>query len=219
MLDGSTEELYEGRSFGRRSGVGLRPAVLVIDLQVGLTRPGWPLYGNHDAAIEATTQLVQGARVVGVPVFFTAVAYQEAEVAAGCYPILLKMPAMRELLVGSPSTELDERLQRQASDFVITKKGQSAFIGTPLAQILVGLSVDTVLVCGANTSGCVRGTVMDATTLGYRVLLPRECLGDVTEAVHDSNMFDMDAKNADTVSLAEALSYLRTVARSPALAE
>lgn len=217
MLKGSTEQLYEARAFGRRSGGGLRPAVVVIDLQVGLTRPGLPLYGNHDDAIEATMQLLEGAREGGIPIIFTLVAYQQAEIASACYPILLKMPAMGGLLLGSPSVEIDHRLAPQEDDFVIAKKGQSAFIGTPVAQILVGLGIDTLVVCGANTSGCVRGTVMDATTLGYRVMLPQECLGDVTKAVHDSNMFDMDAKNADTVSLVDALSYLNGVTRSPTL--
>lgn len=214
MLDGDTDELFEGRQFGRRMGPGKRPAVLVIDLQVGLTQPKWPLYGNHDDVIARVGELVGAARAAQVPVIYTVVAYTAAELALDCYPLLRKMPSMRGLVTGHVTTEPDPRLEPAPDEPVLVKKGQSAFIGTPLAQILLGLGVDTLLVTGANTSGCVRGTVMDAGTLGYSILLVAECLGDVTEQVHQASIYDMNAKNGDLTSLADAISYLDQVGQA-----
>lgn len=214
MLDGDTDELFEGRQFGRRMGPGKRPAVLVIDLQVGLTQPEWPLYGNHDDVIARVGELVGAARAAQVPVIYTVVAYTAAELALDCYPLLRKMPSMRGLVTGHVATEPDPRLEPAPDEPVLVKKGQSAFIGTPLAQILLGLGVDTLLVTGANTSGCVRGTVMDAGTLGYSILLVAECLGDVTEQVHQASIYDMNAKNGDLTSLADAISYLDQVGQA-----
>ena len=208
MLEGSTEDLFRNRSFGERVGHGSRPAVVVIDLQVGLTQPGFPLYGNHDEAILATRRLVESAHKAEVPVVYTVVAYDRAEIATSCYTILRKMPAMKDLIAGSECTRIDPRLPVGDNDIVLIKKGQSAFLGTPLGQILTGLGIDTLFVAGANTSGCVRGSVMDATTLGYRVQLVEECLGDVTKQVHDASIFDMDAKNGDLISLKEASQIL-----------
>ena len=208
MLNGNTDDLFAQRDFGRRMGAGDRPAILVVDLQVGLTQPGWPLYGDHDDAIAATRALVETARSAAVPVIFTVVAYSSAELALRCYPILDKMPAMRGLDSEHETARVDPRLAPAADEPVLVKKGQSAFIGTPLAQILLGLRVDTLLVCGANTSGCVRGTVMDASALGYRILLVDEALGDVTQQVHDASIYDMDAKNGDLTSLQNAQIYL-----------
>jgi nicotinamidase-related amidase len=128
------------------------------------------------------------------------------------------MPAMRGLLADHVTATLDPRLQPASDEPVLVKKGQSAFIGTPLAQILLGLGVDTLLVTGANTSGCVRGTVMDAGTLGYSILLVEEALGDVTRQVHDASIYDMDAKNGDLTSLADAMTYLEDVSRTRSVA-
>jgi maleamate amidohydrolase len=210
MLEGSTEDLFKGRRFGERVGFGEKPAVLVVDFQQGLTQPGWPLYGDHDEAIEATRRLLDVAREQGTTILFTAVGYSAAEVGLHCYTILDKMPAMAELIDGSPGIDVDPRLGRRESEPVLVKRGQSAFLGTPLGMILTGLRIDTLLVCGANTSGCVRGTVMDASALSFHVALVEECLGDVTRQVHDASIFDMDAKNGDLVSLAATIDYLRS---------
>lgn len=214
MIDGDTDELFEGRQFGRLMGPGKRPAVLVVDLQVGLTQPEWPLYGNHDDVIARVRELVGAARAAQVPVIYTVVAYTAAELALDCYPLLRKMPSMRGLLMDHVTTQPDPRLEPAPNEPVLVKKGQSAFIGTPLGQILIGLGVDTLLVTGANTSGCVRGTVMDAGTLGYSILLVPECLGDVTEQVHQASIYDMNAKNGDLTSLADAISYLDQVGQA-----
>jgi maleamate amidohydrolase len=222
MLEGDTDEIYAKRQFGTAAGPGAKPAVIVIDFQLSLTEPGWPLYGGHDKAIAATAQLLQSARAAGVPVIHTVVGYSAAELALDCYGILRKIPPMRGLELGTRACEIDPRVAPAANEPVIVKKAQSAFIGTPLAQMLLGLGVDTLLFSGCNTSGCVRGTVMDASARGYRIMLVEETLSDVTQQVHDTSMYDMSAKNGDVMDLTQAGDYLADIAgylaSAPALA-
>jgi maleamate amidohydrolase len=101
-------------------------------------------------------------------------------------------------------------------EFLIWKKWQSAFFGTDLRSILTGLGVDTLVVTGCVTSGCVRATATDAASHGFRVILPRECIGDRTAQIHEANLFDLNAKNGDVVPLAEVLAYLERLAPAEA---
>jgi maleamate amidohydrolase len=215
----STKQLYRRLSFGESVGFGKRPAALVIDFQKGLTLPDMPLYGWHDEQIAQTTRLLDALRQKGYPVVFTVVAYDEAELLNECYPILKKIPSLRSLKAGSILTELDDRLRRRADEFLVVKKSQSAFSGTCLGAILTSVGVDTLLVAGCATSGCVRGSVMDACGLGYRVILVRECIGDFTSEVHDANFFDMGAKNADIVGISDAVKYVSGLPASSGRAE
>ena len=115
-------------------------------------------------------------------------------------PLGFKVPGLRIFGAGSKWAEIDDRLEVRAEDYLIWKKWQSAFYGTDLASILVHRRIDTLVVAGCVTSGCVRATVVDACTHGYRVIIPRECVGDRTPDIHEANLFDMNAKNADVVS-------------------
>jgi nicotinamidase-related amidase len=144
-------------------------------------------------------------------VIHTVVGYSAAELALDCYGILRQIPKMRQLLLGTRATEIDPRVSPAEREPVIVKKAQSAFIGTPLGQILLGLGIDTLLFSGCNTSGCVRGTVMDASARGYRIMLVEETLSDVTQEVHDNSLFDMTAKNGDLMALSQAVDYLEDI--------
>jgi nicotinamidase-related amidase len=115
---------------------------------------------------------------------------------------------MAALRTGTAAVEVDPRLPAVATDPLITKHGASAFFGTGLAPLLVGLGVDTLIVCGATTSGCVRATVVDAVQYGFPVLVPRECVADRAEAPHEASLFDMQAKYADVISADDATRYL-----------
>jgi nicotinamidase-related amidase len=119
---------------------------------------------------------------------------------------------MRALLRDSPSVDLDPRLPVEEGDLVILKKGPSAFFGTSLPATLTALGTDTVLLCGATTSGCLRATAVDAVQYGLPVLVPRECVGDRAKGPHDAALFDLQAKYADVIELTAALDYLATVA-------
>jgi nicotinamidase-related amidase len=112
--------------------------------------------------------------------------------------------------------EIDARLERREDETVVVKKGASAFFGTNLSAILVSQGVDTVVLCGATTSGCVRATAVDLLQNGFPTLVPRECVGDRARAPHDANLFDIQAKYADVVTLEDAIGYVTSVSRRAA---
>ena len=190
------------QGFGGDLGFGARPAVVVVDLLEGFTDPASPLGADLDGVVESTRQLLDGARDAGVPVFFTTVVYDEANERAAAV-FLRKVPALEVLRPGSRWIEVDGRLGRRADEPVLAKAFASAFFGTPLAAMLAGR--DTLVVCGASTSGCVRATVVDALQHGLVPIVPRECVGDRWAAAHEANLFDIDAKYGDVVSLSVAL--------------
>ncbi len=194
------------KGFGGGAGFGSRPAVLVVDLLEGFTDPSSPLGSDLDAVVESTRALLDVAREAGVPVLFTTVVYDDANERAAAV-LLRKVPALRVLRPGSRWIEVDARLGRRDDEPVLAKAFASAFFGTPLASILTGC--DTLVVCGASTSGCVRATVVDAVQHGLAPIVPRECVGDRWLAAHDANLFDIEAKYGDVVPLSEALAGLR----------
>lgn len=216
MASEETTNWYERMQFATPAGYGTSPALLVIDFQKGLTVPGKLFYGYHDDQIEATNRISAVMREKGYPVIFTTVAYDDAEILNDCYQFLRKLPALKkQLRTGTENVEIDDRLAPRRDEFVIVKKFQSAFIGTPLSTILTGLKVDTLIVTGCATSGCLKGTVMDACAQGYYVILPEEGIGDFTKEVHEANLFDMNAKNGDAVHTQDVLKYLQGLPDSP----
>jgi len=204
------DEIYERAGFGGRIVPGVRPAVVVVDLSRGFTEARWPTGGDLTDVVAATARLIDAARAVRAPVVFTTIAYDEADVAGGVV-WLRKAAGLAVLREGSELVEIDARLPREATDPLIVKKGASGFAGTALAATLAGFGVDTVLVCGATTSGCVRASVVDAVQSGFQVLVPRECVGDRAHAPHDANLFDIDQKYGDVIALEQALDYLAGV--------
>lgn len=207
-----TDAVYDRAGFGAPAGVGRRPAVIVVDLTRGFTEPGFPTGGDLSDVVSATAELVEAARLAGVPVIWTAIAYTPAEADGDAVPWLRKAPGLRALREGSEAVALDPRLPLRPDDHLIVKKGASAFFGTGLAALLAGLGRDTAVVCGATTSGCVRATAVDAVQSGFPVLVPRDCAGDRAEGPHDAALFDIEAKYGDVVGLADAVRYLRALA-------
>lgn len=203
-----TERTYERAGFGAPVRRGSRPAVVVVDLTRGFTEDSYPSGADLTDVVEATGTLVEAARPAGVPVVFTAIAYTPAEAEGRSITWLDKAHGMRALVEGTEAVALDPRLPRKPRDQLVVKKGASAFFGTNLSAVLVGLGCDTVLVCGATTSGCVRATAVDAVQSGFPVLVPRECAGDRAQGPHDAALFDIQAKYGDVVPLSDALAYL-----------
>jgi nicotinamidase-related amidase len=202
-----TEQIYERAGWGSRVSRGSRPAVLVVDLSRGFSEPRFPTGADLSAVVAATAELVEAAHAADAPVLFTTIAYEESDLEGGV-AWLRKAPGMGILRAGSELVELDPRLPRRTADALIVKKGASAFFGTDLAASLVALGVDTVLVCGATTSGCVRASVVDAVQYGFTALVPRPCVGDRAAGPHEANLFDIDAKYADVIELDDALAYV-----------
>ena len=161
--------------FGGSLGVGERPAIVVVDLCMGFTDPASPLACDLDEVLVATRRVLDAARGSGVPVYFTTISYDAAAEAAAAV-FLRKVPSLLLCRPGTRWVEIDPRLGRLESEPIIAKAHASAFFGVPFAAMLAGR--DTLIVCGASTSGCVRATVVDAMQHGLAPIVPRECVGD-----------------------------------------
>jgi nicotinamidase-related amidase len=183
--------------------------VLVVDFSCGFTDPASELGSDMSDAVGSTAQLLDVAREKRLPVVFTTIAYEPGGADGGIWP--RKMPAIAALELGSRWVEIDPRLGRREGEPVVVKKGASAFFGTNLAAILITAGADAVVLCGATTSGCVRATAVDLLQWGFPALVPRECVADRAQAPHEANLFDIDMKYADVVSLEEAVAYLERV--------
>jgi nicotinamidase-related amidase len=209
VSDDEAREAYERARLGGALTLGTRPAVLVVDFQRGFTEPEAMAGADLTAEVEATRALLDAARAKGLPVVYTTIGYEPHMKDAAVWPE--KGPALLQLELGSHWVGIDPRLGPRDDEPVVVKKGASGFFGTNLASILISQRVDTVILCGATTSGCVRATAVDLLQYGWPTLVPRECAGDRARAPHEANLFDMQAKYADVVSLQETLEYVASV--------
>lgn len=177
---------------------------MVVDVNRGFTDPASPLVCELDDVVGAILQLLDGFRGAGLPVAFTTVAYDDAGKQAA-EAFIAKVPALLTLEAGSPWTEIDPRIAPLGAEPVLTKLWASAFHGTPLASFLTSHGCDSLVVTGASTSGCIRATAVDALQHGYRVLVPRDAVGDRNPSAHEANLYDIDTKYGDVVTTAEVL--------------
>jgi maleamate amidohydrolase len=210
MQSSDTEQFFRDRGFGRPIGFGASPALLVVDLIQGFTNPDLPLGAPLEDVLAATGVLLEAAREADVPVYFTTVGYEEQDLGdAGIWA--RKMEGLMTLRAGTPEVEVDPNLHRRRNEPLISKKYASAFFGTDLLSRLNTRRVDTLLVVGCTTSGCIRATAVDGVQNGLRIMVPREAVGDRSPAAHEQSLFDLDAKYADVVTVAETCSYLATL--------
>lgn len=209
MTDERARQVYEQARLGESVTLGERPAVLVVDFSCGFTDADCALGSDLVAEVEATRRVLDAARSKGLPVVFTTIGFEPSGKDGALW--LQKVPTLGDLELGGRWVEIDPRLDRREDEPVIVKKGASAFFGTNLVAVLVSQGVDTVVLCGATTSGCIRATAIDLLQNGFPTLVPRECVGDRAEAPHEANLFDIQAKYADVVSVEEALGYLEGV--------
>ena len=209
MADEEARRIYAEARLGESVTMGSRPAVLVVDFSCGFTDPECALGSDLSAEIEATRRLLDAAREKGLTVIFTTIGFEPSLRDGGLW--LQKVPSLGDLQLGGRWVEIDPRLERRPEEIVIVKKGASAFFGTNLAAVLISQRVDSVILCGATTSGCVRATAIDLLQYGFPTLVPRECVGDRAQAPHDANLFDIQAKYADVVPLEDALAYVENV--------
>lgn len=209
QLDGQ-QDYYDSIGFSERLGFGERPAVLVIDMCRGITERGYDMFIDMDEHIPRIQAILAAARAAGAPVVFTTVAFHPDLADAGMFG--RKARLVRDLVYGSERVEIDPRLPVEDSDHLLVKKMPSAFHGTHLHAMLTGLGVDTTIVVGNSTSGCVRATACDAISNGFRPIVPKDCVADRVPLSHEVNLFDIDAKYADVVTSEEVLAYLARVA-------
>ena len=200
-------DFFNERGFGRVIGFGTSPAILSIDFMVGFTDPKMPLGSDLDAQIAAAQQLYASARTGSVPIFHTVVRYDEQDLAdAGIWA--LKQAGAASLRTGTPAVELDPRVGHRAGEQILVKKYASAFFGTDLTSRLTSAGIDTLLIVGCTTSGCVRASAVDAVQYGFRPMVIDEAVGDRSAAAHAQALFDLHQKYADVVTLADAITYL-----------
>jgi maleamate amidohydrolase len=196
---------YTGAFDGRLS-FGKRPALLIVDFVMAYLDKSSPLYAGAEASLASTERLVTTARAAGIPVIFTNVVYQPGGADGGLF--YKKIPALSVFVKGSPLGDFPPSLTPLDSEQVISKQFASAFFGTSLASALHAQDIDTLLITGMSTSGCVRATALDALQHGFAPFVVRDACADRHPAPHESNLFDLQAKYAEVISENDALAFL-----------
>ena len=206
------DENYARAGYHAAQTRGARPALALVDFAHAYFDPEAPLYGGEGcvAAREHAIRLAAAARAAGVPVIFTEVKYQPGGGDGGAF--YAKVPALSCFDAGTDTQKLVEGLSVEPGDLMITKQYPSAFFGTSLAATLQHLRIDTLIIGGLTTSGCVRATCIDSISSGFVTLIAEEACGDRAAGPHEANLFDMSAKYADLVSTEDAITCMRDVA-------
>lgn len=207
-----TDDIYRAIGFDAHPvGYGEKPGIVVVDFQKGFTEARFPLGGRPmvERAVTNTARLLDVARRARVPLASCYTAYTSARDAPRW-----KIPAVvNDFHHGAACTELDDRIFDRSYDTVICKAGPSIFFNTSAVQFFVKERVDTIIVTGCNTSGCIRASVIDAFSYGFRVIVPEPCVGDAEEGPHRDNLRDIGRRYADIVTLENVLDYLEEFRR------
>ena len=208
-MSGDTEAIYRERTYGAQSiGYGEKPAVIVVDFQTGFIDPHYPLGGAPliQRAVKNTARLLDMARACGVPVATCYTAYNSKK----DMPHWKISAILEDLIKGDPSTELDPRTYDPDYDVAVRKTGASIFFQTPVAAYLIKENVDTVIVTGCVTSGCIRASIIDSFQWGFRTIVPEDCVGDHDEGPHQDNLRDVERRYCDVTTADDAISWLET---------
>jgi len=214
--DKTARQLYQevkANPTRKRFGFGRRPALINIDLQKAYTLVGEfvTAYQSDPKQLDYVNQLAAAFRARGLPVVWTYVAYMDSGEDAGVWGTRTNTPdSLQNIKVGSRRAELDDRLDvDRKRDLVVNKRMASAFHETNLASVFNYHGVDTIVVTGGSTSGCVRATVVDSLSRSYRTIVAEECVADKHESPHFANLYDMALKYADVLSVQEILEHLK----------
>jgi len=202
------KEVYKKTGFMGVMGYGNKPAVIVVDFSIGFTDLKEPFGGDYSPEIQYANRVLAKARAKSIPIIFTTVAYNHID-EAGLW--INKTRALETLMTGSRSVEIDPRLEVQPNEIVLVKKYASAFAGTSLSSILASKGIDTVLIAGVTTSGCVRATVVDAMQSGFRPIVIKEAVGDRAKEPHEANLFDINSKYGDVRSVDDVIDYINNI--------
>lgn len=205
LTDNFTDH-YGNKEFGESVGIGSQPALIIIDLINAFTDPESDLGADVSGVLDQTERLLETFREHGLPRYFTTVAFEESCGDAGRF--IEKVPALRELQLGSDRVEVDDNIAPTGGERVILKKYASAFFGTDLEAELTTSQVDTLVIAGVTTSGCVRATAVDSLQHGYRTIVPADAVGDRAQAPHRANLFDIDAKYGDVVQTDDIVAHI-----------
>jgi len=197
----------EERGFGQSLGLAGKACFLVIDVINGFTDPNLPMGAELGPQIDKINEFLASCRTRDIPVVFTAIAYEDVDLPdKGIW--FEKMAGLKTLMAGTEAVELDRRLAYRKGDTILTKKYASAFFGTDLSSRLTAAKIDTVIIAGTTTSGCVRATAVDAIQYGFRPIVLSDACGDRWQQSHDISMFDLQQKYADVMTTQEAIQLL-----------
>lgn len=207
----ANREIYAARGFQKRVGFGRKPALVIVDLAKGWTMPGHAFScEGMDTIIPANQALLDAFRARGLPIVYTTVAYDIVSGENAEYGRWGDKVPLHTLSAGAEAAEIDDRIPPRPGEIVIVKKKASAFHGTPLASYLLGAGVDTIVVTGVTASACVRHTIEDGIAEGFRPIAVREAIGDRIAGAVEWNLFDIDAKFGDVMSLEAVLDHMRS---------
>ena len=204
-------DVYKKQGFGNRSGFGNKPALVVVDFVNGFNDPTAFGGGNIPEAIAHTAKLLAACRKHGVPIAYTRVVYAADGSDAGVF--CLKAPSLLKLTETSPLSQIVAELAPVPGEYILRKTQPSAFFGTNFTNWLISKGVDTLLVTGCTTSGCVRATVIDSMSSNFRTIVVKDGVGDRALGPHEANLFDMEQKYADLLTTAEIIAHLDKASR------
>jgi len=197
---------YARAGFGQGLPWGTRPALVLVDLIRAYFEPGAAFYMGSDECLTAAARVLGVARQAAIPVLFTRVEYDRDGISGGLF--VRKIPALRRLVAGDPLGEIMPEIAPGDREIVVVKQYASAFFGTSLAATLRTLGVDTLIITGVSTSGCVRATAVDALQHGFVPLVVRQAVGDRDPGPHEAALFDLQAKYAEVVDEDAVLAWL-----------
>ncbi len=208
MNDG---DIYKQQGFGGSTGFGVRPALLIVDLQVAFTDPGLFGGGNILDALKHTTALLAVGRECSIPVAHARIVFAANGADTGL--LCIKAKGLEILTETAAASQIVAPVAPLDGELIVRKTRASAFFETPLAAWLHEKGVDTVIVAGCTTSGCVRASVVDSMSHNFRTVVARDGVGDRALAPHEASLFDMGQKYADVLSCAEITAHLRGLPR------
>lgn len=200
------------KAYDNRIGFGERPALILVDFVQAYFDENCVLYAGVEDALASALRLRKVARAANIPVIYTNVVYHDDGADGGVF--FRKAPVLQNFIVGSPMGEWPSGLKPADDELVISKQYPSAFFGTSLASTLHVMGVDTLIITGVTTSGCIRATCVDTMSHGFIPIVVADACGDRHEAPHEANLFDMNAKYADVVGEAETIEYLQQLGQS-----
>jgi len=203
------DSIFKRQKFGQRMGFGQRPGLLIVDFTVGFNDPNAFGGGNIDAAVKRTVSLLAVGRKLGLPIAHTRIVYADDGSDVGVHD--LKVPRLQKLIETSPLGQFVPEVAPVKGEIVIRKRLPSAFFESGLSGIFHARGVDTLVIAGCTTSGCVRASALDAMCHGFRPIVVEDCVGDRALGPHEASLFDLDQKYADVIPLVEVVPVLEAL--------
>jgi maleamate amidohydrolase len=219
------KKIFPSAGFGQKAGWGERPALVIIDITYAFAGEGEPIEESIKrypmscgaeswVSIKHNQALLAAARKAGIPIFFTLTEYRDDKADVGGWAGKSAEAAHSSMIEGHKGGRIVDELTPGPGEMVISKKKPSAFYGTPIISYLVDRRIDTLIITGCTTSGCVRSSVVDGFSCNYKIIVPEECSFDRGQASHAMNLFDMQQKYADVIPTAEVIAHLHGGLRS-----